>query len=110
MAMDARQFLLAAAKLHDHEMDGLRLFRPTALQEEALRRMVSDHCFEILIVAGNRAGKSVLAAAFYASFIRDIPITTWSGEEIHCRPARLRGHTINAWLIGDHLKHIGQTL
>lgn len=108
--LDTRQLMQAAAALHQHDMDGLRLFRPTEEQEEALKRMTLGHVYEILIVAGNRAGKSVLAAIFFASFLRDIPIKCWSGEEIHCRPERLRGQTINAWLIGDHLKHIGQTL
>jgi hypothetical protein len=100
----------AVAALHNHEHDGLRLFRPTKLQEKALRRMSLEQCFEILIVAGNRAGKSVLAAAFFASFVRDEPITTWNGEKIHCRPKRLRGMTVNTWVIGDHLKHIGMTV
>lgn len=110
MPLDTRDLMQAAAALHEHSMDGLRLFRPTKPQEDALRNMSLEHIFEVLIVAGNRAGKSVLAAVFFASFLRDVPITCWSGEQIHCRPERLRGQTVNAWLIGDHLKHIGQTL
>jgi len=108
--LDTRSLMLAAAALNDHDMDGLRLFRPTEMQEAALKRMSLEHVFEVLIVAGNRAGKSVLAAVFFASFLRDVPVTCRSGEKIYCRPDRLRGQTVNAWLIGDHLKHIGQTL
>ena len=109
-ALTSTQFMQAAAALQKQEMDGLALFRPTENQESALKRMAQEQCLEALIVAGNRAGKSVLAAAFFASFLRDIPITTWSGEQIYCRPDRLRGQPVNAWVIGDHLKHIGMTI
>jgi len=110
MTLTTHQFLQAASALQAKEMDGLALFRPTVTQEDALRRMCEDHVFESLIVGGNRSGKSVLAASFFASFLRDIPITSWSGEEFHCRPKRLNGQSINAWVIGDHLKHIGMTI
>lgn len=108
--LSTRQFMQAAAALQQKEMDGLALFRPTEAQEEALRRMSQEHCLEVLIVAGNRAGKSVLAAVYFASFIRDVPITFWSGEQVYARPERLRGQSINAWIIGDHLKHLGMTI
>jgi len=107
--LSASDLLKAAAALKDIEMDGLKLFRPTEVQAEALKRMALEETSETLIVAGNRSGKSVLAAIFFAAYVRDEPITTWSGEEIQCRPLSRRGQTINAWVVGDHLKHIGMT-
>jgi hypothetical protein len=100
----------AAAALKSIEMDGLKLFRPTEVQADALKKMAMDETSETLIVAGNRAGKSVLAAVYFAAYCRDEPITTWSGEKIHCRPPDRRGQTVNAWVVSDHLKHIGMTI
>jgi len=105
-----RDFLKAAAALQTKEMDGLTLFRPTPAQVVALRKMTAEECFEMLLVGGNRSGKSVLAAAFFASYVRDQPITTWDDEKIYCRPKAKRGNPVNVWVIGNQLKHIGMTI
>jgi hypothetical protein len=108
--MRTYDYLKAAAALNRLEMDGLRLYRPTDPQAEGLRALAKENIFEAMIVGGNRSGKTLLAAAFVASYLRDEPITCWDGSEIHCRPDRERGKPVNVWIIGDHLKHIGMTL
>ena len=110
MSMNSSEFLKAAAALQAIEMDGLLMFRPTEAQEGILRRMVAEDCFEVLMAGGNRSGKSVLAAVFFASYMRDMPITCWDGGLIYCRPVSKRGRPVNAWVVGDHLKHIGMTI
>lgn len=108
--MDTRQFMQAAIALKNQNFDGLKLFRPTEAQVEAIRRMTLEHCFEVMIDGGNRSGKTTLAAVFFASFVRDEPITTWDGEEFHCRPEHKRGRPVNTWIVGDHLRHLGMTI
>jgi len=94
------------AALKSHRMDGLRMLRVT--REQAV--ILHDPCSEILLTGSNRGGKTLLAAARFASIVRDIPITTIDGDEIHCRLPHQRSRAMLTWVIGDHLKHIGQTL
>lgn len=110
MSVKATELLKAAAALRAIEMDGLKLFRPTDAQVEILRKITLENCFEALVAGGNRSGKSVIASVFFASYMRDMPVTTWSGEKIHCRPKVKRGRPVNTWVIGDHLKHLGMTV
>lgn len=110
MSIDSLRFLQAVAELKSIQHDGLLLFRPTKKQEEILKSISLDNIFEVLIDGGNRSGKTTLAAVFFASFVRNEPITTWSGEKIHCRPQAKRNRPITAWVIGDHLRHIGMTI
>lgn len=110
MANDPLRFLHAVAELKTTNEDGLLLFRPTRVQEVALRRMAQQSIREVLVDGGNRSGKTTLAAVFFASFIRNEPIRTWDGDLIHCRPQTKLNRPVTAWVIGDHLKHIGMTI
>lgn len=103
--MNPQQMEMLAA-LKNHRMDGLRMLRVTREQAEILK----DPCSEILITGSNRGGKTLLAAARFASIVRDIPIITVDGESIDCRLPHQKGRALLTWVIGDHLKHIGQTL
>lgn len=103
-----REFVDVLSAIVSHEMDGLRLFRPTDAQADALKKIVNTR--EILLDAGNRAGKTVLGAVWFASYIRDEPITTWEGEEIHCRPRTKSGKAMLAWVTGNYLMHIGSVI
>ena len=94
------------ATLQAQRQDGLRMLRVTREQAEILK----DPCSEILLAGSNRGGKTILAAARFASIFRDIPITTMDGEEIHCRLPHQKGRELIMWVIGDHLKHIGQVV
>lgn len=102
----SRAQLEMLANLKRHRMDGLRMLRVTREQAEILR----DPCSEILLTGSNRGGKTLLAAARFASIVRDIPVTTIDGEEIDCRLPHQKNRALLTWVIGDHLKHIGQTL
>lgn len=102
----SRQQLEQLAALKARRFDGLRMLRVTREQAEILR----DPCSEILLTGSNRGGKTLLAAARFASICRDIPVMTVDGEEIDCRLPHQKDRGLLTWVIGDHLKHIGQTL
>jgi hypothetical protein len=104
--IDASQFIRAAKELQARLRDGLELLRVTDKQAAIL----SDTCSEIMLTGSNRGGKSLLAAARFASIVRDKPITTMDGKKIHCRRPDQRGKALVCWVIGDYLKHIGQTI
>ena len=104
--MHSRQQLQMLANLKSQREDGLRMLRVTRDQAMVLR----DPCSEILLAGSNRGGKTILAAARFASIFRDVPITTMDGEEVHCRLPHQQGRELLMWVIGDHLKHIGQTI
>lgn len=105
-AAHSRQHLEMLAALKSRRMDGLRMLRVTREQAEILR----DPCSEILLSGSNRGGKTLLAAARFASIVRDIPILTVDGEEIDCRLPHQKDRPLLTWVIGDYLKHIGQTI
>lgn len=102
----SRSQLEVLSNLKARRMDGLRMLRVTREQADILR----DPCSEILITGSNRGGKTLLAAARFASIVRNVPIMTMDGEEIHCRLPHQMDRALLTWVIGDHLKHIGQTI
>ena len=104
--MHSRQQLQMLASLKAQREDGLRMLRVTRDQAMILK----DPCSEILLAGSNRGGKTILAAARFASIFRDVPIMTMDGEEVHCRLPHQQGRELLMWVIGDHLKHIGQTI
>lgn len=106
MTTATRSRLEQLAQLKALRMDGLRMLRFTREQAEILR----DPCSEILLTGSNRGGKTLLAAARFASIARDLPLTTMDGDLIDCRLPHQKGRALLMWTIGDYLKHIGQTL
>lgn len=65
---------------------------------------------ECLVCESNRGSKSFTAATKFASIARDVPLTTWDGQKIDCRPKHHRDRPLTLWLIGYGLSHIGQTM
>lgn len=106
MTTSPRSRLDQLAQLQAHRLDGLRMLRFTREQAEILR----DPCSEILLSGSNRGGKTLLAAARFAAIARDIPLTTMDGDRIDCRLSHQKDRALLMWVIGDYLKHIGQTI
>lgn len=65
---------------------------------------------EQLVCESNRGSKSFTAACKIASVARDVPLTTWDGRQIRCRPEHHRGIPLTIWVIGLQLNHIGDTM
>ena len=101
-----RSQLEQLSALRSLRLDGLRMLRFTRQQAEILR----DPTSEILLTGSNRGGKTLLAAARFASIARDIPLMTMDGELIDCRLPHQKDRALLMWVIGDYLKHIGQTI
>jgi len=108
VSKEERDFVNVLSAIVSHEMDGLRLFRPTEEQEKVLRGIIETR--ESIVDAGNRAGKTVLGAVWFASYVRDEPITCWDGSKIYCRPEEKRGKAMLAWVTGNYLMHIGAVI
>lgn len=105
-ATSARQFVEAVTQLRKSKLDGLKMLRLTPKQAA----IAADPCSEILIEGSNRASKTLVAAARFSSIARGIPIKTTDGKEVHCRLAHQNDRALLMWVIGDHLRHIGQTI
>lgn len=94
--------------------DGLRMVRligpdlnPTYNDQIGVAKCQTT---EILVCESNRGSKSFTAACRFASIARDVPLTTWDGQQIDCRPKHHRDRPLTLWLIGYGLSHIGQTM
>lgn len=96
----------AANELRMRRVDGIGLLRVTRDQAEIMR----DPSPTILLSGGNRAGKTLIAAARFAAIARDKPIQTMDGELIDLRLPGQKGRPLLMWVVGDMLKHIGQTI
>ncbi len=106
MKASPRQFIEAVNTLKKSKLDGLKMVRLTPHQAA----IAADPCSEILIKGSNRGSKTLTAAVRFASIVRDIPVKTTDGREIHCRLPHQKNRALLTWVIGDHLKHIGQTI
>ena len=93
-------------ELQNRRLDGLKMARVTDHQVP----IIEDPSSEILIAGGNRGSKSFSAALRFASIARDIPVTSMSGKTIDCRLPHQKDRPLIMWVIGDHLKHIGQNI
>ncbi len=82
------------------------MFRPTTQQEPILR--ATAH--KVLCTGGNRSGKTALSAAMVASYLRNIPITLKSGEQIHLRSKREQAIEVLTWVIGLDWTHLIDTI
>jgi hypothetical protein len=98
--------LEALTALKSRRMDGLRMLRFTREQADILR----DPCSEIMLTGSNRGGKTLLSAARFAAIARDVPLMTMDGDLIDCRLPHQKDRALLMWVIGDYLKHIGQTI
>lgn len=94
--------------------DGLRMVRligpeldPTYNDQIGVAKCQTT---EILVCESNRGSKTFSAACRFAAIARDVPLTTWNGEQIDCRPKHHRDRPLTLWLIGYGLSHIGQTM
>ena len=88
----------------------LSLFRPTESQEQLFKWMERDDIIEILVSGSNRAGKSLCAAAAFASIILNEPIIFRDGSKHNMRPARWQNEALKVWIVGYDWKHIGKTM
>lgn len=91
-------------------INALAMFRPAANQEEFFKTFSMDMILEVLLGGGNRAGKSLCAAAAIAAFLLNQPITFNDGSQHHMRPERWRHDAVKVWIIGYDWRHIGKTL
>ena len=106
------RFLALATELVNRRIEALQLLRLLPTQEAAARATAK----EVSQRGGNRAGKSLLAAALTASVALQQPLTTYSGEIIPPRylvplnadgkPSRPR----QIWIVGYDGNHIGKTI
>lgn len=103
---DIQQGLAAAAHIAKRKLDGLELFRPADYQEAA----VLSEASELLICGGTRSGKTTIAIAMMASYLRNKPIIFADGTQHHMREPGLRNKSTICWTVGEHLNHIGQTI
>ena len=62
---------------------------------------------EILFRGGNRAGKSIWAAAEFAAAALGLPLLDMDGKPM---PLKYPKPPLTMWVIGFDLKHIGQTI
>lgn len=92
------------------ESDAIKLFRPMPPEFMSQEDVLRAECLHKLIRGGNRSGKSTIAAVMFAAAARDMPITTWSGEEIHVRRPWQRGKPLLMWVVGYDWDHIGDTI
>lgn len=65
---------------------------------------------EQIVAESNRGSKSFTSACKIAAIARDVPLTTWDGRQIDCRPKRHAGLPLTLWLIGYQLNHLGDTM
>lgn len=86
------------------------LYRPTPQQEEVIRAFERDGFTELLLGGGNRAGKSLLAAAMISSAIKDESIIFNDGSRHSIIPERWKGEPLKIWIIGFNWDHISGTL
>ena len=94
----------------DHVVNALSLFRPTEQQEPFFRRMAGETILEVCVGGGNRAGKSLIVAAWFAAIALNQPITLRDGTQLHMRPPLWRNEPLKLWLVGYDLRHCGKTL
>lgn len=80
------------------------MYRPMTETHEAAHRCA---LMEILFRGGNRAGKSIWAAAEFASAALGLPILGMDGNPL---PLKYPKPPLTMWVIGYDLKHIGQTI
>ena len=104
--LQAKALLEAKAKT----INALSLFRPAVHQEEFFETFSLDMILEILLGGGNRAGKSLCAAAAMAAFLKNEPITFHDGRKVYMRPERWRNEAVKVWILGYDWRHIGKTI
>jgi len=95
-----------AVELARRRNDGLGMFRafPTQLP------FFQSQCSEFLLRGGNRAGKTISAAAKFAAVVRGKPIHDKDGNPIEQRlPWQLK-RPLLAWVVGLQWDHIGDTI
>lgn len=84
-------------------MEALRCYRPTQNQLRFHESLASER----IIRGGKRSGKTVAAAAEFASAVTGIPILRPDGTPI---PRKYPERDLLCWVIGWDLTHIGQTI
>lgn len=93
--------LAAARRLRRSESLQLYRARPSTLSFHSSKAMIN------ILRGGNRSGKTVAAAAEFASFVTGLPILNRDGQPVS--PPRPKG-PLRTWVVGYDLKHIGQTI
>lgn len=96
----------AMKELDSRRVDALDIFRPLPHQE-AFYDFTSS---EILLMGGNRSGKTVNGAVWFAAYLLDREITFRDGSKHRPRPAWQRKRPLLAWTVGYNWDHIGQTI
>lgn len=86
--------------------DALDLFRPQAHQEEFFRSMAT----EILLGGGNRGGKTLCAAIWFAAYCLNKSITFRDGTKICPRRAHQNNRKLTFWIVCYDWNYVGSTI
>ncbi len=97
----------ALAELDQRNRMAINVFRPQPHQDE----IFIGRPKELLILGGNRSGKSTCASVMFAAMALDMPVTLSDGvTKIDMRLPHEKGECLIMWLVGFDQKHIGQSL
>lgn len=95
-----------ARELDQRGATALELFRPQPHQEE----FFTSDATEILLGGGNRSGKTLCAAAWFAAYVQDKPITFRDGRKFYPRRAHQRNRKLTFWLVCYDWNYVGSTM
>lgn len=96
----------AAVALANRNNLAISVFRPTSLQN----LIFTDPSKYLLVQGGNRAGKSLCAAVYFAAMALDMSVTLSTGEVVRMRPPSQRGRKLVLYQISYDERHIGQVV
>lgn len=96
----------AAVALAQRNNMAISLFRPQPSQD----LLFKDPAKYTLIQGGNRAGKSMCAAIYFAAMALDMSITLSTGEVVRMRHPSHRGRKLVLYQISFDERHIGQVI
>lgn len=100
--MEARSL----AELVARKNSALSFFRPQPHQDA----IFTNKARELLILGGNRSGKTTCACVLFAAMAMDAPVTLSDGTQVEVRRPHQKGKCIRMWIVAYDQKHIGQTL
>lgn len=84
----------------------LDMFRPLKHAE----KIFTSQAKELLILGGNRAGKTLNAAVKCSALAMDVPVILEDGTLVNQRRRHQKDRCLTIWIVGYDQKHIGQTI
>lgn len=103
---EARRLREVAAENARRKLEGLRLYRPLPTQLAFHLSLASERISR----GGNQSGKSVSAAAEFASAVTGIPILGPDGKPLPNKYPDPTSRKLLAWVVGYDEGHIGSTI